>query len=197
MILENRRRPVSAVGIVRIYLLLLLLQASAAEVGLFFGQSEAERSLWLGLSAPRIMIAGAFSLFYLILLVVTIKAFLDRDWIARQVDGFRRHVTQKDGLLPLAVIFLYFFVFGAGMILFFLSPLSEDLDTMSVIFRRTAPLLVWGVLACLESYLLLRLLFVSEFSVQVRQASRSSRRVLKILILLSFTITPLVDFYLP
>jgi hypothetical protein len=182
------RVPVSNVGIVRIYALLLTLQAFVAGLGLFFRQSEAERSLWLGLSAPRLVIAGAFALLCLLLFVLTIKAFLDRDWVARQMEGLRQNLVQKNGLLPLATVLLYISVFGTGMILFFLTPLAEDLDTSNVIFQRTAPVVVWGILACLESYLLLRLVFAPEFEQPGAWSVQNARRVLKVLLILSFTI---------
>jgi hypothetical protein len=182
------QKSLSNVGVVRVTMLLLTLQAFVAGISLFRGQSEAERGLWLGLSTARLLIAGVFALLCLFLLAVTIKVFLDRQWVDRQIDRIRRALTETGNLLPLATVFLYFFVFGASTILFFLTPLAEDLDTLSVVFRRTAPAIAWGALACLESYLLLRLLFAAEFSNPGLASIQRSRRVLKVLILLSFTI---------
>ncbi len=185
---DNRRNLFSPVVFVRIFITLLTLQAVAALGSLFRGQSEAESSLWLGLSAGRLAILSGFAIFSLVLIGVAIKAFLDREWVTRLIEEFRRRVVQKDHLLPLATVLLYGFVFGGGIVLFFLTPLAEDLDTLRVIFRRTVPLLAWGTLACLESYLLLRLLFEPEFANPGLVSIQSSRRVLKVLILLSFTI---------
>ncbi len=138
----------------RIYGVLNTIEGVLVFFSLFWVTSEQESVVWLGLSLPRLILAGGVLLVVLLFALLSLRVFVNEEWIAR-LDAKLRHLLVVEGwLLPLACALVVMVLWSGWLLIVFNSGLSYPLGIgLRSIYARLKFLLVWGFLISLQTFL--------------------------------------------
>ncbi len=181
----------------RIFWILNTIEGALVFLSLFLIASEQESAVWLGLSLPRLILAGGVLLVVLWFAGITLKVFFDEGWVAQWDAKLRRWLVADGWLLPLACALGVMALWSVGLLIVFNSGLSYPLGIgLRSIYARTKYLLLWGGLFSLQAFLGLMVLNSRQTwqetwkDVAVRWRSF---RVVWLLIILAATIVYVAD----
>lgn len=170
----------------RIYGALNTVEGVLVFFSLFWISSEQESALWLGLSLPRLILAGGVLLVVLLFAFLSLRVFFDERWVTR-LDAKLRHLLIAEGwLLPLACALAVMVLWSGWLLIVFNSGLAYPLGIgLRSIYARTKFLLLWGFLISLQTLLTLIILNPRQVWLEAWSKPVARWRSFRVVLLLS------------
>jgi hypothetical protein len=142
--------------IYRLFGMLNTLEGVLAFLALFEVASEHESAVLLGLSLPRLILAGGVLLAVLLFAFWTLKMFLDVGWVTRLEVTLKKWLVASGWLLPAACALGIMVIWSGWLLIVFNSGLSYPLGIgLRSVYARTKSLWIWGFLISLQALLAL------------------------------------------
>lgn len=175
--------------IYKIFWVLSTIEGVLVFVTLFLVASERESAVWLGLSLPRLVLAGSVLLVVLLFALMTLRVFRDEDWVSRLDAGLKRWLISSRWLLPVTCALGLMVLWSGWLLVVFNSGLSYPLGIgLRSIYARTKFLLLWGFLISLQALLGLVMLYARRVWQDLWKDNTARWRSFRVVLLLGLLI---------